>query len=181
MKRIIFLFILAMTFALYGCPEAGQESKDRAAVNRQQEQYAASQPVPAFNWSLDRHLVIQLYQMRNSRAVTHSVWRGDYSVIEGDCPSMGFGIPYDTSLTNPLQAVFGPQGPTTIEQAEPNGLFASKNTIATWVMCLGDGGVIEPIYVESKVTAYPYPVKVDYDHNRVTRAGASSVSLNAGK
>ena len=98
--------------------------------------------------------------------------------VEGDCASIGFGIPYDTSLTNPLQKTYGGNGNvTTIEQAEPNGLFASKATSATWVMCVGDGGAIEPVYVESKVTVYPYPVKVNYSTNRVTKSGSASVFI----
>lgn len=56
----------------------------------------------------------------------------------------------------------------TIEQAEPNGIFASKNSISTWVRCIIDGEE-PPIYVEGKVTAYPYPIVVDYDKNRVLR------------
>ena len=81
-------------------------------------------------------------------------------MIEGDCASVGFGLPYDTSLTNPLKTVRGSQSLATIEQAEPNGIFASKNTQATWIMCASDSGMIEPVYVETKVTVYPYPVKV---------------------
>lgn len=151
------------------------------------EAQAASQPVPVFNWSLERHLIIQLYQLRNQTAATHSVWRSDRGMVEGDCASIGFGIPYDTSLTNPLMATDeDPEGYdkaalTTIEQAEPNGVFASKNTAATWVMCAGDGGMIEPVYVETKVTVYPYPVSVDYNKNRVTKAGAASITIRAAK
>ena len=44
-------------------------------------------------------------------------------------------------------------------------------------MCLGETGEIEPVYVESKVTVYPGPVKVDYEHNRVTRSGAATVMI----
>ena len=66
---------------------------------------------------------------------------------------------------------------TSIEQAEPNGVFASKNTSATWVMCLGASGSIEPVYVESKVTVYPGLVKVDYEKNQVVRSGAANVLI----
>lgn len=184
MKRIISIFVLSLVFmlGLMGC-EKSAERKTSEAVNRQQEQYVAAQPIPTFDWSLERHLVIQLYQTRNSKVTTHTVWRSDYGMIEGDCPSLGFGIPYDTSLTNPLQMSYAGTnvGTAVVEQAEPNGLFASKNTSATWVMCIGSGGTIEPVYVESKVTAYPYPVKVDYEKNRVVKAGNSSVSIDTGK
>lgn len=176
MKRIAILALSIL--ALTACRKPDQEAKDRQAVEQQQGQYAKSQPVPAFDWSLERHLVVQLYEARNMRAATHSVWRSDLGQIEGDCPSIGYGVPYDTSLTNPLKETSNIRGMATIEQAEPNGIYASKNTAATWVMCSGVGGVIEPVYVETKVTSYPYPITVDYDRNRVKRNGASTVRIS---
>jgi hypothetical protein len=170
---------------LAGCKTETTETKDADRVSQQQSQYAIGQPIPAFDWSLERHLVIELYKVRNQKAATHSVWRSDRGLVEGDCPSYGYGIPYDTSLTNPLVATatapernFRSESLTSIEQAEPNGIFASKNTAATWVMCLGEAGNIEPIYVETKVTVYPGPVTVDYDKNRVTRSGAATVLIS---
>lgn len=184
-KSILSVIVLAMALGVVGCVEESQETKDAKAVGAQQEQYSATQPVPAFNFSLERHLLIQLYQLRNNKVATHSVWRSDLGTVEGDCASVGFGMPYDTSLTNPLRTTDEDQtgrrsgALAVIEQAEPNGIFASKNTAATWVMCAGDAGMIEPVYVETKVTVYPYPVSVDYKTNRATKAGASSVSIRA--
>jgi len=176
MKKII--LTLSLTFLAIGC-ENSQGFKDKAAVERQQKQYAASQAVPAFNWSLERHLVIQLYQARNKKVLTHSVWRSITGKIEGDCPSLGFSIPYDTSLTNPLKTAGSYKESSIIEQAEPNGLFSSKNTAATWVMCSSKAGMLDPIYVETKVTVYPYPVKVDYKKDRVIKAGKSNIQINS--
>ncbi len=177
MKYLPILVILI--FAMSACKTESTETRDKERVQQQQSQYEKGQPIPAFDWSLERDLVIQLYKVRNQKAATHSVWRSDRGLIEGDCPSYGYGIPYDTSLTNPLQAQWGYNGAaTSIEQAEPNGVFASKNTAATWVMCLGQAGNIEPVYVETKVTVYPGPVIVDYDKNRVTRSGAATVLIS---
>lgn len=187
MKNIILLFILAMS--LTACVESKPttERSDTKKVQQQQSQYSKGQPIPAFDWSLERHLVIELYRLRNQKAATHSVWRSDRGLVEGDCPSYGYGIPYDTSLTNPLVATdIDTQGEehsyqggalASIEQAEPNGVFASKNTAATWVMCLGSAGTIEPVYVETKVTVYPHPVIVNYTSNRVTKNGVATVSI----
>jgi hypothetical protein len=189
MKKIYLVITIIFTLLFVGCIEPKQttESKDAKRVSQQQSQYSIGQPIPVFDWSLERHLVIELYNIRNQKAVTHSVWRSDYGEIEGDCPSYGYGIPYDTSLTNPLVATdIDNQGEehaydggalASIEQAEPNGIFASKNTAATWVMCLGEAGNIEPVYVETKVTVYPGPVKVDYEKNRVVRSGAATVLI----
>lgn len=186
------LFVLGLVLGLSGCTQPPNEGTAVAqSVERQQSQYGKIQPVPAFDWSIERDLIIQLYQIRNMRVVTHSVWRSDYGLIEGDCPSIGFGLPYDTSLTNPLVATnqsldgykhdYSGGALTSIEQAEPNGIFASKNTSATWVMCAGDAGDIDPIYVESNVSVYPYPVTVDYEKTRVTKSGKSSVTLTMSK
>jgi len=178
-KKFIFTALLALTM-LTGCEES-QTRKDSKQVAQQQGQYAKIQPVPYYNWSLERHLITELYNARNTKAATHSVWRSNTGVIEGDCPSMGFSLPYDTSLTNPLKRDHSTAGSVVLEQAEPNGIFASKNTAATWVLCLADTGAVEPIYVETKVTVYPYTLDVNYSTNRVIRTGESSVVINTGR
>lgn len=178
--------IAAIVFFVAACDSKNTStSRESQNVLEQQSQYTTGQPVPRFDWSLERDLLIQLYKIRNQRVSTHSVWRSNYGTIEGDCSSVGYGLPYDTSLTNPVMATrtapesnFRPDALTTIEQAEPNGIYASKNTNATWVMCVGEGGGINPVYVESRVTSYPFPVNVDYANNRVTRAGESSVNID---
>lgn len=183
MKAI--LTALPLLFVLSACDQRSTtESRDAKRVQQQQSQYEKGQPIPAFDWSLERDLVVKLYTVRNQKAATHSVWRSDRGWIEGDCPSYGYGIPYDTSLTNPIvttrttaDSSWRSDSLATIEQAEPNGVFASKNTAATWVMCLGEAGSLEPVYVETKVTVYPGPVVVDYDKNRVTRSGAATVLI----
>lgn len=191
MKNILTsIFLITVLLMMSACVESKKSaaSEEAKKVNQQQSQYNIGQPVPAFNWSLERHNLIELYKLRNMRVATHTVWRSDYGMIEGDCPSIGYGMPYDTSLTNPLVATdIDLQGEehayqggalASIEQAEPNGIFASKNTAATWVMCAGDTGGIEPVYVESKVTTYPGPVIVNYEKNRVTRSGEATVNIS---
>jgi hypothetical protein len=189
MKFFSMFLILSVTF-LAGCSNdlTTADTQDSQQVQAQQNQYAKGQPVPAFDWSLERDLVIKLYQLRNQKAATHTVWRSDHGVVEGDCPSYGYGIPYDTSLTNPLAATdrdlegeehsFEGGSLATVEQAEPNGLYASKNTSATWVICIGDAGLLEPVYIETKVTVYPGPVEVNYETNRVTRLGKAAVTIS---
>ncbi len=184
MKKIIVLIatLVAVTFSACGTQSAA--NKESEAVERQQTQFAKGQPVPASAWSLERDLLIKLYNLRNERVSTHSVWRSDYGMIEGECQSMGYGLPYDTSLTNPFMLTHKYISSTAgrmsgvVGQAEPNGIFASTNTSATWVMCIGAGGTLQPHYVESKVTVYPYLVKVNFETNRVTRVGKKSVSIS---
>ncbi len=187
MKNIIMAAAIACLtpqLVYAGWSSDSESTKESQSVAKQQSQYAKGQPIPFFNYSLERHLVIELYMIRNKQVSTHSVWRSDYGMVEGDCTSFGYGIPYDTSITSPTvatneEATKGrrKESLTTIDQAEPNGLFASKNTSATWVMCLGPAGAIEPVYVESKVTVYAGPVTVNYSTNRVKRVGPATVSI----
>jgi len=182
MKKVlgIILLIFIILFGA-GCVRDNATKKESRIVEAQQRQLGISQPVPVFDWSLERHLMIELYKLRNQKVATHAVWRSDYGLIEYDCPSLGYGLPYDVSLTNPLTAknfaIRHGYDRHVVEQPEPNGIFASKNTSATWVMCVGDVGMLEPVYIESKVTIFPYPVKVDYDKNRVTKVGKATVTI----
>ena len=38
--------------------------------------------------------------------------------------------------------------------------------------------LIEPVYIESQLNVYPFPLKVDYEKNRIYRAGVSSVTMD---
>lgn len=169
-----------MTISVTGCYDS-QTKRDRKAVEQQQKQYGIGQPIPAFDYSLERDMVIKIYGARNANFSSHTVWRSDYGMVEGDCTSMGYSIPYDVSLTNPLKRESGTNGSVAVSQAEPNGVFASPNTNATWILCLGDAGKLDPIYTESKVTVYPYEVSVNYETNRVKKAGKSNMSIRSGK
>lgn len=187
MKRIFSLIlILFIAVSFYGCMDDDNIStKESKKVAQQQDQFSKGQPVPGFDWSFERDLIIQLYILRNEKVATHTVWRSDYGLIEGDTPSIGYGIPYDTSLTNPLMTTdedpegFDHSSLVAIEQPEPNGIFPSKNTTATWVMSVDkETGQILPIYIETKVTVYPYPVRVDYEANRVYKTGKATTTIN---
>lgn len=176
-KRVIIGLALAMPLAASQCENNSAE--ERRKVEAQQDIYSVAQPIPQFSWSLERNIVIQLYAARNTEVATHTVWRSDFGMIEGDCPSIGYPVPYDTSLTNPLMRAYMGSG-AVIEQPEPNGIFASKNSIATWVRCTVEiDGVPKqaPIYIESRVTAYPYPVIVDYENDRAIKSGDPSLTI----
>lgn len=187
MKKVLLTLPFLLIAGCLWCGPKDQEDRDQELVKQQQEQYAHGQPVPTFDWSLERQTTIELYKARNKKVATHAVWRSEMGTIEGDCPSIGFGLPYDTSLTNPLQGNWiwsgggGHVGIAVIGQAEPNGVFASTNTSATWVLCTDDTGATNPVYIEAKVTVYPYAVTVDYEKNRVTRAGTQGFTIEVGQ
>jgi hypothetical protein len=172
---------MILSLLLAACQDT-QQTREREAVDRQQAVYQTAQPVPAFDFSLERARIIELYNARMNAAQTWSVWRSMTGMVEGDCPSSGYPLPYGVQLTSPESDQWiGTNGGghfSTLPQAEPNGLFTNGITSeATWVPCIVDGA-IAPMYVEAKVTTYPFPVKVDYDKNRVARDGDVTVTLS---
>jgi len=139
--NIFFCFLI--TFFLSACNTSiSQETKNLKKVNMKQ-----TQPVNTFDQSFEHRLITTLYNLRSKRVVTHTVWRSDSGLIEGNCSSIGYGIP------------------------------VSKSKTAKWIMCIGTSEQIEPVYVESNVTIYPCPIKVDYDLNRVTKSGVATVMI----
>jgi hypothetical protein len=60
---------------------------------------------------------------------------------------------------------------------EPNGLYPSGNTLATWVLCVPDGS-LHPTYVEPQVIVYDHPISIAFDKERgmyrIIRAGTAN-------
>lgn len=151
--------------------------------NRQMEQFMRNQPVPSFDWSLERHMLIQLYAARQRATNTFSVVQSDYTgKILWQCNSIGFPLPYSTQLTNPQQVVgrtFSTGGngvaAVAIGQQEPNGLFPPPTADGTWVPCVDEKGKITPVYEEKHVTVFLRPVTEQ--NGQLVVSGAASLAI----
>lgn len=173
MKRL-FVSLMIGALLLSGCVKVADSSQARDARNTEEQQsiYQQRQPVPRFEWSQTRDTLIQLYKLQNEARSTFSTFHsnGTGAVIFA-CPSRGYAIPADTQLTNPVQ--LASQYTQTvkdgtwhlvegvIEQPEPNGVYSSKNTDGTWVLCVRDRGEVTPVYTELKVQTFPFEVSWD--------------------
>jgi hypothetical protein len=176
MRKI--LVLAGLIAALTACG-AQSISDDQHTVDKQQQQYAKVQPVPFYDWSQDRAALIQIYTAKNEQRQTYAVItaQGTGAAIFS-CPAIGYPLPADTQLTNGLQWIGS--GGAVVEQAEPNGLYSSKNTDATYVLCLRDDGKIVPVYTEQKVTLFPFPVKVE--NGQITDiGGAATITVDLSK
>jgi hypothetical protein len=137
--------------------------KERAVVNQQQDLYVANQPAPVFDWSLERHLLTELYKARNNAVATYSYVRNQYTgKFLSSCPSIGFPISAGTQLTSPQMTdrhtgEYG-GGNVVLPQPEPNGLFSPSEARGTYVMCLNNDGKVEPRYYEEDVEAFVTPM-----------------------
>lgn len=155
--------------------------KEQATQNLQMDQFLRNQPVPSFDWSLERHMLIQLYAARQKATTTFSVVQSEYTgKVLWSCPSIGFPLPYATQLTNPMQLAghtyysgTGSVSAIALPQQEPNGLFTPSQSDATWVPCVDDKGRITPVYEEKHVTVFLRPVE-EHDGQLVPVAGKSA-------
>lgn len=182
MKTILSLLFVAFTCVAAGgdgcsvrTPESAAQVEQRSQ-NIQMEQFLRNQPVPSFDWSLERHMLIQLYTARQKATNTFSVVQSEFTgKILWSCFSIGFPLPYATQLTNPSQIVFAHHpsehdAAGTVSQQEPNGLFSPSTADGTWVPCTDEKGKIVPVYEERKVTTFLRPVD-EVDGKLVPKAG----------
>ena len=140
-------------------PTPGQQAaRDEAA-----QQGAAyrnilrNQPPPTFDFSMERKIMIALYEARQHSIATYSYVQSEFTgKVLWSCPSLGYPIPYSTQLTNPSQVAYsdGKGSITTLPQNEPNGLFPPPSSDATWVPCVDENGNITPVYEEKHVTVF---------------------------
>jgi hypothetical protein len=184
MKRYLFiLLIFLLVLVSCACEATGSPSElaMSQAVDAQQSHYQKVQPIPWFDYSLERYLVIQLYKSRNNAVQTYSIEWNDYlGVITFQCASIGYPIPGGTELDNPWQMQVNPNyhdSAVAIGQAEPNGTFPASTSAGTYVMCLNDDGTIGPVYMEPSIQSFPYPM-MEQDHRLVRVPGSgSSISI----
>jgi hypothetical protein len=147
---------LTAAMLLVGCDDSAAR-KESQKVMDQQSQYGIAQPVPVFNWSLERHIVIELYKARNSSVATYTYVRNQYTgKVLSSCKSIGFPISAATQLTAPegLQYLGTGPGYRMLPQAEPNGVFPPSQSRGTWVLCASKDGKATPRYYEEDVEAY---------------------------
>lgn len=173
MKRtVVIMSLLLAGLFLVACGSNTATGKEQAQTNHVMDVLINSQPAPVFDWSLERYLLIQLYEARNNAAATYSyvteVSLGKI-IIVWSCPSVGYPIPGGTQLTNPEQLTYsrvknGTAGIRTIEgaipQVEPNGLYSPQTSAGTYVMCLNNDGTVSPVYEERNVSAFFQPMEI---------------------
>jgi len=173
-KMIGTLGLMFLLCSAENCDASDQ--REHADVERQQDVYTRMQPPPAFDWSLERHIMVELYRARNTAVTTYSYVISPYTgKILAFCPSLGYPIPATTQLTNPMKYAYQS---ATLPQAEPNGLYTPSDTHATWVMCLGPEGKVEPAYWEHDVMTFTRPMTEVNGKLVPAEGGKSSISID---
>ena len=106
----------------------------------------------------ERQQLKEIYELRDDpKLICYWYTKNDMTgkwIYQGEC--IGYGIPYTTSMTasESLQRIKTSIGAEweVLPLAEPNGLYASPSTSATWILTTDNDGNITPTYVESEIT-----------------------------
>lgn len=106
----------------------------------------------------ERQQLKEIYELRDDpKLICYWYTKNEMSgkwIYQGEC--IGYGIPYTTSMTasESLQKIQTSVGAEweIVPLAEPNGLYASPSTSATWILTTDKEGNITPTYVESEIT-----------------------------
>jgi hypothetical protein len=151
---------VGLTLLGMGCDEPANQREARA-VDDQQALYVQNQPAPVFNYSLPRHLMVELYKAKNQNLATYSYVISPYTgKVIWYSPSLGYPIPGGTQLTN-SQARDSSTSTVVLPQAEPDGLYTPSTSEGTYVMCVDSDGMVTPAYVEDHVLCSVVPLKIN--------------------
>ena len=152
---------------LSGCGTAS--SKENEYTQTIMEQAADAIGYPNVTNFFEKAQLKEIYELRDDpNLICYWYTKNDMSgkwIYQGTC--VGYGIPYTTQFTQPetMQRAALPvlnlngedKGRNeyfteVLPQADPNGLYSSASTSATWILATDESGEIKPTYVESEIT-----------------------------
>lgn len=184
---------LALAFLVSACgaPAANTDQANVAenhTVLTQQDHYNKTQPIPFFDFSLRRQMLIDYYKAANQAVATYTYYVNMFPTAKAYlvCPSISIPIQGGTQLTNGLQAVdqaangnshnYNGGALAAIQQAEPDGTFAPANGQGTIILCVNDDGTASPVYAEPNVMTFPYKL-AGADETLFSRASKSTMTI----
>ena len=160
-KIIIALMLCVATIGMVGCSDEIQQTGTAKDQNNQQEKIAEESNrqagMPNVKNFFEKKTAKKIWELRdNPDLITYAYTQnmdGQY-VYLGQC--IGYGLPYTTQYTNPEKIETGGRNgsywSTSIPQADPNGLFSSETTNATWLILVNEEtGEQEVVYSEPSI------------------------------
>lgn len=174
MKKIIGLsLIMALVFSgsvfANGNYEESAETKQVAETNRQMNEMNSQVGMPVIDDFFEKKVAKWIFEARdNAELITYAYAFSDYHgkfVFISKC--IGYGLPYSTQYTNPEKVItyrdngtsYSGSSPSTIPQADPNGLYSPDGMSATWLLMIDpETDKPKPVYMEPTITVTPFPL-----------------------
>ena len=155
-KKVITVGIIGVLMAsmLVGCGETKENQYTKDLMGNAYDAVG----FPDVSNYFERQQLKEIYELRDDpKLICYWYTKNDMTgkwIYQGEC--IGYGIPYTTSMTasESLQKIETTAGYEweVVPLAEPNGLYASPSTSATWILTTDKDGNITPTYVESEIT-----------------------------
>ena len=159
-----------MSSMLVGCGQRETaSSKENNYTQDLMEQSSNIVGYPDVTNFFEKAQLKEIYELRDDpNLICYWYTKNDMTgkwIYQGEC--IGYGIPYTTQFTQPdtMQRAALPvldingndKGRNeyfteVLPQADPNGLYSSASTSATWILTPDKDGNIKPTYVESEIT-----------------------------
>lgn len=157
MKKKLFALttiLVLMVAMMTGCGETEENQYTQQLMDQAYDAVG----FPDVSNYFERAQLKEIYELRDDpNLICYWYTKNDMSgkwIYQGKC--IGYGIPYTTSMTasESLQRIETTMGASweIVPLAEPNGLYASPSTSATWILSVDEDGNITPSYVESEIT-----------------------------
>ena len=155
-KKLLAVGVIGVLMAsmLTGCSETKENQYTKDLMSNAYDAVG----FPDVSNYFERQQLKEIYELRDDPKLicywyTKNEMTGKW-IYQGEC--IGYGIPYTTSMTasESLQKIETTVGYEweVVPLAEPNGLYASPSTSATWILTTDKEGNITPTYVESEIT-----------------------------
>lgn len=118
------------------------------------------------NFQQRKLLKMILEECDKEKLIAYAYIKSDYQgklVFLGKC--IGYGVPFSAQFTNPEKIIkfggntrYAGSQPSTIPQADPNGLFMPTSSSATWLLMIDPNtGKPRPVYLEPEIIVSPFP------------------------
>lgn len=173
MKKRILAVVMTSVLLVGGLTGCGQRettsSKENTYTQDLMEQSSNIVGYPEVTNFFEKAQLKEIYELRDDpNLICYWYTKNDMTgkwIYQGEC--IGYGIPYTTQFTQPetmqraaLPALkmdgsdrgYNDYFTEILPQADPNGLYSSPSTSATWILTTDKNGNILPTYVESEIT-----------------------------
>lgn len=173
MKKKVLAVVMAsmlLVGGLTGCAHRETvSSKENNYTQDIMEQSSNTVGYPEITNFFEKAQLKEIYELRDDpNLICYWYTKNDMTgkwIYQGEC--IGYGIPYTTQFTQPetmqraalpaLKIDGSDKGHNNyfteiLPQADPNGLYSSPSTSATWILTTDKDGNIAPTYVESEIT-----------------------------
>lgn len=155
-----------------------QENQDQQSI---ETQLVRNQPIPNIPYSQMRQNLIEIEtaQAKGVQTTTFFFNQGVQDPVR-TCPSIGVPIASTSSLSNPSQIAGGYAGGGgnygigVIDQMDPNGVYAPKDSLGTYVICVDGNGSPVATYWEGFVETEFGPAVWDQASHTIKPTGPAT-------